>query len=271
MAYMGAPITIDKLLYRPEDSFVELSRHSWRSLRSIYAVNGDGCGIGWYNALPTPGLFRSIQPAWNCENLRNLSEQISSRLFFAHVRAAGGTDIQESNCHPFRWGRFLFQHNGVIREYPRLKQQLDRQIAADLYPQMIGSTDTERLFFLALTLGLSEDPVNALARMAGVVESTAEAHSVRHPLIMTCAVTAGRDIVAVRYSSQGDSPSLYHSRNIHALKEVGGEVEPIAEGSQMILSEPLDDVSEHWEEIPEATVLVASETGLETRKFIPIR
>ena len=35
-------------------------------------------------------------------------------MILAHVRATSGTAIQRSNCHPFRYQHWLFQHNGEI-------------------------------------------------------------------------------------------------------------------------------------------------------------
>jgi predicted glutamine amidotransferase len=39
-------------------------------------------------------LFRDTLPAWSDANLRSISEQIRSQLFFAHVRASTGTTIK---------------------------------------------------------------------------------------------------------------------------------------------------------------------------------
>lgn len=62
-----------------------------------------------------PCVFTSILPAWNNLNLIRLSEKITSRLVFAHVRAASpGFPIAETNCHPWCYGRFLWMHNGYI-------------------------------------------------------------------------------------------------------------------------------------------------------------
>jgi hypothetical protein len=84
-------------------------------------TNGDGFGVGWYGDGETPWLYRSTHPAWNDRNLRELAAGISSRLFFAHIRASTGTAIQETNTHPFRHGRWLWMHNGLIRGFHRLR------------------------------------------------------------------------------------------------------------------------------------------------------
>eukprot|EP00659_Diplonema_papillatum_P022543 gene22543-34497_t len=82
------------------------------------SLNGDGYGVGWYTprcAEGTPCVFTSTKPAWNDPNLNNLAEKVHSPVVFAHVRAAGpGTPVGEGCCHPFRAGKFLFMHNGLI-------------------------------------------------------------------------------------------------------------------------------------------------------------
>ena len=73
----------------------------------------------------TPGVYHSTEPAWNDENLRELAGHISSPLFFTHIRAAIGSAVQQTNCHPFRHGHWLFMHNGYINEFATIKRDLD--------------------------------------------------------------------------------------------------------------------------------------------------
>ena len=105
-----------------------------------------------------PGVFRSIEPAWNDQNLRELAGHISSHLFFAHIRAAIGSAVQQTNCHPFRHGRWLFMHNGFIDGFAAIKRDLVLAVDESLFPEIKGQTDTEVLFYLALTFGLADDP-----------------------------------------------------------------------------------------------------------------
>ena len=128
-------------------------------------TNGDGFGVGWYGDGPTPGVFRSIEPAWNDANLRELAGHVRSPLFFAHIRAAIGSAVQQTNCHPFRHENWLFMHNGYIDELATIKRDLVLAIDPSLFPQIEGPTDTEMLFYLALTFGLEDDPAGA--RRAG--------------------------------------------------------------------------------------------------------
>jgi predicted glutamine amidotransferase len=71
-------------------SLIDQSPHSRLGAET---TNGDGFGVGWYDAAPVPGVFRSIEPAWNDANLRELAGHVSSPLFFAHIRAAIGSAV----------------------------------------------------------------------------------------------------------------------------------------------------------------------------------
>ncbi|CDZ88313.1 putative glutamine amidotransferase DUG3 (fragment) [Rhodococcus ruber] len=101
MAYSGEPILVEDLLFKPEHSLIDQSLHSHLGATT---TNGDGFGIGWYGIGSEPALFKSIDPAWNNHNLREIAGQIRTPLLFAHVRASTGTQVQRSNCHPFRHG-----------------------------------------------------------------------------------------------------------------------------------------------------------------------
>ena len=41
-----------------------------------------------------------------------------------------------------------------------------------LFASIEGTTDSETMFYLALTFGLENDPITAVARMVGFVEKT---------------------------------------------------------------------------------------------------
>src|SRR5438067_5483434 len=87
LAYTGSPILLKEALYEGTHSLVDQSLHSRLGAET---TNGDGFGVGWYGAPQTPGVFHSVEPAWNDSNLRELAGHISSRLFFTHIRAAIG-------------------------------------------------------------------------------------------------------------------------------------------------------------------------------------
>ena len=78
LAYSGAPIYLDSLIFQSDHSLIDQSLEAHHSPTT---TNGDGFGVGWYGGRETPGLYRHIQPAWNDENLRDLAAQIVSPLF----------------------------------------------------------------------------------------------------------------------------------------------------------------------------------------------
>ena len=166
-----------------------------------------------FGAPDTPGVFHSIEPAWNDENLRELSGHISSPLFFTHIRAAIGSAVQQTNCHPFRHGHWLFMHNGYINEFAEIKRDLILAVDPSLYREIKGQADTEVLFYLALTFGLEDDPPAAVAQAIGLVEAAAERHDVPNPFQGTVATTDGESIWAFRYSERAQlTIALLHHR-----------------------------------------------------------
>ena len=198
LGYLGSPIEPRELLYDPERSLIEQSR---RHAPDMAVPNGDGFGLGWYGRREVPAVFHSATPAWGDRNLHTLASEISSPLFLAHVRAATGTPVQETNCHPFARGRWLFVHNGYVDGYETLRRDLLLAVRPDLFPNIKGTTDSELLFHLALTFGLEDDPIGGLERMAGFVESLGAAAGIAEPLQMTVGVTDGERLWAARYAS----------------------------------------------------------------------
>ncbi len=270
MAYRGQPLPIELLLYKTDHGLIEQSRHAKLGVETF---NGDGFGLGWYTgAAEAPGVFRSLLPAWNDRNLRSLAAHIHSPLYLAHVRATTGTPVQETNCHPFRHENWLFVHNGAIDHFLDIRHDLILAIAPAFFNVMEGSTDSEVMFCLALTFGLQDDPIPALERMAGFVEATGQQHGIEHPLQMTLGVSDGERLYAVRYSSIGQSRTLFWSADAKTLRELHPEhelVELIGDEDRAVVSEPLGDLPGVWEAIPEATALIIQDGPDEQRAFQP--
>ncbi|HEX3687263.1 MAG TPA: hypothetical protein VHU60_06735, partial [Gaiellaceae bacterium] len=62
LAYSGSPVLVEELLYNRKNSLIVQSLHSRLGAEE---TNGDGFGLGWYGEQDKPGVFRSIEPAWN--------------------------------------------------------------------------------------------------------------------------------------------------------------------------------------------------------------
>jgi glutamine amidotransferase len=270
MAYSGDPILVEDLLFRPKHSLIDQSLHSRLGATT---TNGDGFGIGWYGDGPVPALFKSVDPAWNDQNLREIASQVRTPLFFAHVRASTGTPVQRTNCHPFRHGRWLWMHNGAVRGFPEVKRELLAAVEPWLYPDIEGSTDSEALFFLALTFGLTDDPFAAVSRTVGFVETVGRDHGVEDPVQMTVATTDGESLWVFRYSSEGKSRSLFFSTKVASVRQLHPEVEVLhrlSDEARFVVSEPLRDLPGAWNEVPESSAGVVRPGQDEIRDFRPV-
>jgi predicted glutamine amidotransferase len=253
LAYSGTPVLLEELVLKPKHSLIDQSLHSRLGAET---TNGDGFGLGWYGVGDTPGVFHSIEPAWNDRNLRELGRHVVSPLVFAHIRAATATPVQLTNCHPFRHGSWLWMHNGVIYDFHRVKRDLVLAVDPSLYPEIQGSTDSEVFFYLALTLGLEDDPPKAVQDAVGFIEATGRRHGVELPIQMTVATTNGESVWAFRYSSEAKSRSLFFSTEVETLRNLYPEdtrFQELGEESRLIVSEPLGDLVGVWNEVPESS------------------
>jgi predicted glutamine amidotransferase len=269
LAYSGSPIRLEELLVKRDRSLIDQSLHSRLGATT---TNGDGFGVGWYEEGEPPRVYRSTHPAWNDRNLRALAAGISSPLFFSHIRASTGGAIQETNVHPFRHGRWLWMHNGLIREFPKVQRELQLHVADDLYTSIEGTTDSETMFYLALTFGLESDPVGALEQTVGFIEETGRKHNIEQPIQMTVATTNGESIWAFRYSSEHDSRSLYFTTRMDTLKAMHPELAELgllSDETRVVVSEPLGDLPGAWNEVPESHVAIVQPGDDALRPFAP--
>jgi glutamine amidotransferase len=269
LAYSGSPIRLEQALYAPAHSLIDQSLHSRLGAET---TNGDGFGIGWYDDMPTPGVFRSIDPAWNDRNLRELAGHVCSGHFFAHIRAAIGSAVQQTNCHPFRHGRWLFMHNGFIAEFAAVKRDLVLAVDDSLYPEIAGQADTEILFHLALSFGLEDDPPDAVARAVGYVEAAGRKRGVKYPFQGTVATTDGERMWAFRYSSEGNSRSLFFTTHLPTLRKMYPErhlLQELSDETRLVVSEPLVDLPGAWHEVPESSYGVVGKGEDQLCQFVP--
>jgi predicted glutamine amidotransferase len=256
VAYFGNPIHPEALLYETQHSLVEQSRSDRLAGGQ---PNADGVGLGWYGERDEPGLYRSVAPAWGDRNLREIASQVRSPLFLAHIRAATGTPVEQTNCHPFRHGRWLFMHNGFIDGYLELRRELLLAVDPAIFSGIAGTTDSELMFYLALTFGLQEEPLAALERMAGFVEDTGRRHGIDEPLQMTVAASDGERLYAARYASGPVVNSLFVTSDASAVRALYPDdvrLQQFSDEARAVVSEPLGDLPGLWNEVPAGTAIV---------------
>jgi glutamine amidotransferase len=272
MAYTGGEIPMSELMFRPMHSLIDQSLHS-RMGEEV--TNGDGFGVGWFGDIPRPGVYKSVQPAWNDSNLHDLCDHVSSGLFLAHIRASTGSPVQYTNCHPFRHDNWLFVHNGLIPGFSKIRRRLLTRLDDEHFAILTGSTDSELMFALALQCGLRENPREGIARMVGLVEQAGREAGIEYPVQMTLGFSNGADLHAVRYSSEGKSRTLFHSSDLAALEaqlepEQKALLDRMGNHARAIVSEPLSDLEDFWEPIPESSFVTIRDGDVAIEPFAPM-
>jgi glutamine amidotransferase len=270
LAWHGQTVLIEELLFKAKHGLVDQSLHSRLGAET---TNGDGFGLGWYGTAEGPGVFRSIEPAWGDANLRHLAAHIEAPLFLAHVRASSGSAVQQSNCHPFSYGSWLFVHNGLINEFHTVRRDLMLALDARSFAVLEGSADSEVMFHLALGFGLEDDPIAAISSTIGFVEETLSRAGIAPAVQASIGVSDGASLWAVRYSSEHKSRTLFRSEDADTVRQLypdNTRIQRLREGDHIVVSEPIADLPGAWHEIPESTALTIAPGGeWETRAFTP--
>ena len=190
------------------------------------------------------------------------------------MRAAIGSPVQQTNCHPFRHGNWLFVHNGYSATSTCSGATSCSRSTPSCSPTSSGSTDTEVVFHLALTLGLEDDPIGALERTVGLIEATGRARTgspapCRAPSASRTATT----LWAVRYATEGTARTLFASADvdaIHRLYPDNARLSRLGADDRLIVSEPFADLPGVWQEIPQSSAVTVRHGGvLEHQPFQP--
>ena len=108
-------------------------------------------------------------------------------------------------------------HTGFVGDFQVIRRDLMWAIDPKLFAGIVGSTDTEVVFRLALTFGLEEDPIRALERTVGLIEATATERGVAPMVQGTFGVSDGSSLWAVRYATEGRARSLFASADVESL------------------------------------------------------
>jgi glutamine amidotransferase len=81
-------------------------------------------GIGYYEN-SKPMIVKRGENAFYSDAFEELSAEVVSRIFVAHVRYASiGGSHSDKNAHPFVFQNWIFAHNGTIRSYHELLLRL---------------------------------------------------------------------------------------------------------------------------------------------------
>lgn len=228
-AYVGPPRSLKELILDPPHG---LFTQSWAPRRQRYGtVNADGFGVGWYaGGDPVPARYRRDIPIWNDPSLLDIARVTRSVAVLAAVRSAtAGTALGEAAAAPFGWGRWLFSHNGVLRDWKLLES-----------PISIRDIDvlSDSAVLWALVVRRLRAGAAAGDALAAVIEQVEAAGGAGR---FNFALTDGRSVAA---TAAGDT--LCYRR---------------ADGGLTVASEPGDD-GPGWIEVPDRHLLTGGPDGV---------
>lgn len=241
LAYLGSPVSLEPLLYKPEHSLVVQSYQPREMLSGV--VNADGFGVGWYHLQKDiePFTYKSTLPIWNDINLPSLSRYIESGCMLAYVRSAtAGQALDFSNCQPFEYQRLLFTHNGRIDKFRQtLYRPIRSQLSDEIYQWIKGTTDSEHIFALLLSQWQA-NPDKSLEQVLQITLLKLQelAQSYQTHVFANVIISDGHRLIASRFSTKSPAPSLYWTVDHPTFpKSVIIASEPLSTGNWIPCSE----------------------------------
>ena len=122
-------------------------RESPRSLAALSREHRDGWGIAVFDEQGGWSIEKGVACAGEDERFHRLAGGSRGDLFVAHVRQKTVGETSLVNTHPFRQDRWVFAHNGTVKDVAWLRANASPQRIA----QIRGETDSEVLFAWLLT------------------------------------------------------------------------------------------------------------------------
>ena len=110
----------------------------------------DGWGVAYYRE-NVPHLIKSNDRAMDDHIFQKVSGVVSSQTVIAHIRKATHGNKTILNSHPFQYGHWVFAHNGNLKDFERYKDKLLEKVHPELKSFILGSTDSEIIFYLLLS------------------------------------------------------------------------------------------------------------------------
>lgn len=140
------PTQVECTLLQSQNALLKQSRKD-----ALRRSNADGRGIAYYDG-ETPVVERHDAPAFSDPGFAIAAQSATSRTVVAHVRAASVGMPTIKNTHPFRFGNWVFAHNGTVSRFDQLSDQLARETPVDLESRRSGTTDSEQSFIGCLAV-----------------------------------------------------------------------------------------------------------------------
>jgi len=207
LAYIGPEIPLESLLLKPENSLLNQSLDP--ELHPHLQLAGWGLGA-WSDHLLKPEkplLYHRPKAAFYDDNATGIIPSLQTSTMLAHVRASGyhaGVVQADENCHPFSYEGtpWIIAHNGALPNWRVLQRELLTHCDDKYLKQTKGTTDTEFLFVLLLSLleGNSDAEVKkAFERMLKVILEAMEKLDLVALTKLKISLVAPNRIIGVNY------------------------------------------------------------------------
>jgi gamma-glutamyl hercynylcysteine S-oxide hydrolase len=240
LAYLGPPVAVADVVLAPEHSLLE---QTWApsDMRGSGTVNADGFGIGWYDGPGDARRYRRAVPMWADGSLPDLARHIRTTALVAAARnGTVGMPVTEAACAPFRHGRWLFSHNGVVLGWPTALSGLAERLPVTDLMRLEAPTDSALLW--ALVLRRLVDGASVESAVEGV---TTEVGTTAPGSRVNLLLSDGQTIAA---STWGHSLSVLEGPD-HVL----------------VASEPIGASERDWQPVPDQSLVVLTAEGSKTR------
>ena len=177
LAYIGPDIPVEDLLLKPENSLINQTLDPERHPELQLAGWGFGAWSEHLLKPEKPLIYRRPMAAFYDDNVEGMIPSLQASTLLAHVRAASynaGCVLADENCHPFSYTGtpWIIAQNGSLPHWQILQRELLAHCKDEYLEQMSGTTDTEFLYVLLLSLLKSDsdqDVHKALEEMLGLI------------------------------------------------------------------------------------------------------
>ncbi len=284
LSYLGRPIGVEELLYKPDNSFIKQSYHP-KYMSHLLNLAGFGMAA-WDESSHNPNLpylYKTPQLPFYDDNLRNLASKISPSCLLAHLRGVAYHEkqiVSMQNVHPFVFpgSNIALAHNGILSDFKSMRYDLLDYIKPNYKKSINGTTDSEWIY--AIFLSRFERPaetyetdeiIKAILETLRILQRVRAKKKIKTGSPVNLFITNGDFIAATRFVldygwQPNDLPtthSAYHSLwytygesyglydNEYKMKVGRGKT------SIIIASEPLTEDTTTWLEVPEYTLAVA--------------
>jgi len=285
LAYLGHPVLLDDLLYKPDNSLVRQS-YDPKMMRMLNLAGfGMAAWDGQSHDPKNPFTYRTPSLPIFDQNLRDLAQKICATALIAHIRGVPyteGSTVASQNLHPFRFKgfRLAMAHNGDLWSFPDMKFHLLQHIHPGIAQSIQGTTDSEWIYAVLMSqfkdptadVGVSEI-TRAVERTLTLIAEVRQKLGIHVASPVNLFISNGNDLVATRYTFDygcyPDDPAAvnltyptlwytfgsdygYHDGE---WKMRGG---PGNFDSVLLASEPLTQDVSTWLEVPEYSLLSVS-------------